>query len=265
MNFLEQCTALITGASSGLGAEFARQLAPQAKSLILVARREDRLEALKAEIARPGLTIYIRRADLSERGEVESLIEWLKSEAFPINFLVNNAGVGDHGLFEESDPERLRQMIQVNIMSLTQITHALVPTLKAQRNPAILNVSSIASLTPIPMLAVYAATKAYVTSFSEAIRAELRHTGIRVTALCPGPVETEFGTIAQRPGELDPMPSPEFFRVPAVQVVADALHAVEKDRPRIIPGLLVAIVMCITAAMPLFILRLAMNCQTKRK
>ena len=259
MNFLDHCTVLITGASSGFGAEFARQLASRASTMVLVARRAERLEALKRELERPGLTIHCRQVDLAERAEVEALVEWLASAGVKIDFLVNNAGLGDRGRFENSDWERVRQMLDVNIGALTQLTLALLPTLKAQAGAAILNVSSVASFIPIPKLAVYAATKAYVTSFSEAIRAELRGTGVRVTTLCPGPVHTEFGQVAERATSPDVVSPPDGLRVSAQKVVADALCAVEEDRARIIPGWRVALTMGFLAALPLALLRYGLN------
>jgi uncharacterized protein len=144
----------------------------------------------------------------------------------------------------------------VNIKALTRLTHAILPDLIRVGRGAILNVSSIASLLPLPKMAVYAATKAYVTSFSEALRAELRDTGISVTALCPGPVETEFSLTAQRPDGRDSMPAPDVFKVSAAEVVASGLAAVERDRARSIPGWLVCIVMTITTFVPIFLLRL---------
>ena len=263
MNFLDRCTVLITGASSGLGAEFARQLAPRASTLLLVARRMERLEALKRELERPGLTIHCHQADLADRAEVEALIGVLVSAGLEINFLINNAGLGDRGRFENSDWERVRQMLDVNIGALTQLTLALVPMLKAQAGAAILNVSSVASFIPMPKLAVYAATKAYVSSFSEAIRAELRGTGVRVTTLCPGPVSTEFGQAAQRVTSPDAVHPPNGLRVPAEKVVADALQAVEEDRARIVPGWRVALTMGLAAAVPLVLLRYGLNRQAR--
>lgn len=263
MNFLDHCTVLITGASSGLGAEFARQLAPRASTLILVARRAERLEVLQRELDRPGLTIHCRQADLSERGEVEKLIEWLADTGLKINFLINNAGLGDHGRFETSDWERVRQMLDVNITALTRLTHALLPMLKAQAGAAILNVSSVASFIPIPQMAVYAATKAYVTSFSESIRAELRGTGVRVTALCPGPVSTEFGRVAERTTNPEPMPAPDLLRVPAQKVVSDALNGVAQDRARVVPGWMVALVVGLAATVPMALLRYGLNKRAK--
>lgn len=255
MDFFDQCTALITGASSGLGEEFARQLAPQASTLILVARREDRLEALACELRRPGLTIHTRKVDLSVSAEVEGLIEWLLQERFPINLLVNNAGLGDYGHFIRSDWERVRQMLEVNIAALTRLSYALLPTLRVHPEAAILNVASIAGLIPMPKMAVYAATKAYVISFSEALRAELRWTTVRVTALCPGPSPTEFGSTAERQLTGETMPSPDLFKVAPEQIVADGLRAVARDHARVVPGWVVALVMLVTTVMPLWLLR----------
>jgi len=259
MNFLDHCDVLITGASSGLGMEFARQLAPRASTMVLVARRGERLEALQRELERPGLTIHCHQIDLSDRAEVGVLVQTLASEGIKINFLVNNAGLGDRGRFENSDWERVRQMLDVNIGALTQLTLALLPTLKAQARSAILNVSSVASFLPMPKLAVYAATKAYVSSFSEAIRAELRGTGVRVTTLCPGPVSTEFGQVATRPTSPDAVSPPDGLRVPVQKVVADALRGVEEDCARIIPGWRVVLTVAAMSAVPLFLLRSGLN------
>ena len=259
MNFLDHCNALITGASSGLGAEFARQLAPRASTLVLVARRAERLDALRAVLERPGLVIHCRQVNISEATEVNALAEWLFASGIKLNFLINNAGLGDHGRFETSDWERVRQMLDVNIGALTRLTHALLPMLKAQAGAAILNVSSSAGFFPIPKMAVYAATKAYVTSFSEAIRAELRDSGVRVTALCPGPVSTGFGQAAQRPVNPEPLHAPDSLRVAPEKVVADALAAVERDRARVIPGWKMALLVGVAASLPLALLRWGLN------
>ena len=262
MQFFDGCTALITGASSGIGLEFVRQLAPHASTLILVARRLDRLEALKGELDRPGLTVHCHAADLGDEVQIEALIAALAASGEHVSLLVNNAGLGDHGLFERSDWVRVNAMIDVNIKSLTRLTHALLPDLIRAGRGAILNVSSIASLLPIPKMAVYAATKAYVTSLSEALRAELRGTGVSVTALCPGPVDTEFVAVAERGDSRDALPAPEVFKVPVQQVVREALNAVERDRARVIPGWLIWAVMSITALVPIWFLRIFL---TKRR
>jgi short-subunit dehydrogenase len=256
MNFFHGCTALITGASSGLGAEFARQLAPHARSLILVARRLERLEALKEELDRPGLTIHCHAADVADEVQIEALLASLAASGERVSLLINNAGVGDHGFFEESDWSRVEAMLDVNIKALTRLTHAILPDLVRAGRGAILNVSSIASLLPLPKMAIYAATKAYVTSLSEALRGELRGTGVSVTALCPGPVNTEFSSIAERSESREAMPAPDIFKVPAEEVVAAGLSAVERDRARVIPGWLVCVVMTIASLVPIFLLRI---------
>jgi short-subunit dehydrogenase len=255
MTSFRGCTALITGASSGIGRELARQLAPNASRLILLARRIDRLEALAAEIRRDGIEIECHPVDVANVAQLDAFLAMLKGSGTQVDLLINNAGVGDHGFFEESDWGRVESMIDINIKALTRMTHALLPQLIRTRG-AILNVSSIASLLPIPKMSVYAASKAYVTSFSEGIRAELRGTGVSVTALCPGPVETEFFQIAERPGARENPPAPEFFKVPAEEVAREALDAVLRDRPRVIPGWVPWAVMTFATLVPFAIVRL---------
>lgn len=255
---LDGCTALITGASAGLGREFARQLADQAGALVLVARRVNRLEELRAELTArdPNLTVHIRAVDLSQANGVEALIEWLRSAQINVDLLINNAGVGDHGQFATSAPERLHSMIAVNISALTMLTHALLPQIIERKRGAILNVSSSASFLPLPDLAAYAATKAYVTSLSEALRMELRGTGVNVASLCPGPVHTEFNTVASRPND-DRQLAPEFTYVSPEEVVRAALDGVEHDRAMVIPGFVMKLAMLLVRLTPLPILRLA--------
>lgn len=255
MNSLHGCTALITGASSGIGAEMARQLAPHARRLVLVARRRERLDVLKGELARSGLEIACHAADLADGASVEKLLAEIAADGGRIDFLINNAGLGDHGLFEASDWKKVQAMLDVNIKALTRLTHALLPDIIRSGRGAILNVSSIAAYLPMPNMAVYAASKAYVNSFTEALRAELRSTGVIVTALCPGPVETEFGGIARREGEIDAAPAPEIFKLPVERVVREGLMAVAADRARVVPGWLLAALMFVTALVPMFILR----------
>ena len=255
MNSLHGCTALITGASSGIGAEFARQLAPHANSLVLVARRHERLDALKAELARSGLRIECHAVDLADTAAVDNFLKALAGSGTRVDFLVNNAGLGDHGLFEASDWQRVQTMLDVNIKALTRLTHALLPDIIRSGRGAILNVSSITAFLPMPGMAVYAASKAYVSSFTEAIRAELRGTGVAVTALCPGPVETEFGALARRRGESDAAPAPDILKLPVDRIAREGLLAIEKDRARVVPGWLLAVLMFITALVPIFVLR----------
>ena len=183
MHYFQGCTALITGASSGLGREVAWQLAPDAHALILVARNLEQLEALKAELARKhaGLNVFVYGLDLRDGEKTDAFLLWLGENNLRVNFLVNNAGHGDYGDFETADWAKIESMIALNITALTRLTHRLIPMLKSFEDSAILNVSSIAGFLPIPQLAVYSATKAYVTSFSEALRIELRDLGISLT------------------------------------------------------------------------------------
>ena len=255
---LDGCSALITGASAGLGREFAWQLASHARSLILVARRERRLIELRNKLRQqhPSLTVHIRKTDLADLMGLRELIAWLDHENIEVDLLINNAGLGDLGPFATSDPVRNEQMTLVNMVTLTSLTRHLLPRMITRKHGGILNVSSSAGFLPIPGFAVYAATKAYVTSFSEALRAELRGTGVSVCTLCPGPVHTEFQEVAKRPaGQTEP--GPEFVYVPVEKVVRDALTAVQLDRPTIIPGLAMKVAMFLVRLTPMPILRLA--------
>ncbi|MBS0659631.1 MAG: SDR family oxidoreductase [Verrucomicrobia bacterium] len=257
MDLLE-CTALITGASSGIGAELARQLAPIAGRLILVARREDRLIDLgrHLKLINPAVNVEIRIVDLSQQEEAEALADWIYEQGFELDLLINNAGLGDHGFFETASWPRLEEMLQVNLVSLTYLTHRLIPLLRRNRPAAIMNVSSMASLMPVPGLGVYAATKAYVSSFSEALRAELRGSGIGVTHVCPGPVETEFGQAARRPGGASfSSGAPDALEVSVEQCAREALEAVANDHARRFPGTLLKLAAVGIALAPMFILR----------
>ena len=260
MKDFEGCTALITGASSGLGAEFARQLGPYARGLVLVARRNDRLEELAQELRgiHPGLDVRIYCADLGNEEKRSALAGWLHKEKIAVDFLINNAGLGDHGKFDASDWTRVRAMLDVNIAALTHLTHLLVPSMLRGGRAAVLNVSSVAGFFPLPNMAVYSATKAYVTSFSEALAIELRPKGITVTALCPGPVATEFFGVATREGEEDSASHFETFPAFVVtpqEVVTAGLQAVARDRVRVIPGPLLAVAVGAALIIPFCIVR----------
>jgi len=262
---LAGCNALITGASAGIGREFARQLASRARSLVLVARRQERLEALHNEFQQryPNLDVRIHKTDLAEMEQIKMLCQRLEQEKTTIDLLINNAGLGDFGPFASSDPERVEKILSVNISALTMLTRLILPSMIAQRRGAILNVSSSAGFLPIAGNAVYAATKAYVTSFSEAIRAELRDSGITVTTLCPGPVHTEFAEVARRPPR-PPLSGPEISYVSVEEVVRSALASVEVDRAVVIPGRAMKIGMALVRLTPMPILRLALQASAKR-
>src|SRR6059058_4083505 len=253
---LDNCSAVITGASAGIGREFARQLASRAKLLVLVARRRDRLEQLRTELVarNPALLVNIRQTDLSNLEQTMQLAALLTNE--PIDFLINNAGVGDHGSFATADPIHVNEQVLVNVLALTALTRALLPRMIAQKRGAILNVSSSDGFLPLPGIAAYAATKAYVTSFSEAIRAETRNCGVTVTALCPGPVHTEFDEVANRQEHRRKRRN-SLMHVAVEKVARAGLEAIERDKPLVIPGIAMKIAMAIARALPLSLLRVA--------
>jgi short-subunit dehydrogenase len=263
---LDGCTALITGASAGIGREFARQLATRARTLVIVARREQRLNELRDELRNRNaqLNVHARSVDLCDRSQIEELVAWLEQNKIEVDFLINNAGLGEYGPVATSDIERDNRMIQVNITALIFLTRQLLPQMIRKRRGAILNVSSSAGFLPIPGMTVYAATKAFVNSFTEALRAELGNSGVSVTALCPGPVHTEFGDVAARPGG-KPETGPEFVYVSVEQTARDALAAVEADKPLVIPGAFMKFGMFLARITPLPILRLAWRFGARRR
>ena len=257
--------ALVTGASAGIGAEFARQLAPRCEVLVLVARRAERLVELAGELeeAHPGLRVMPLEADLTDPSARLQAVGHLLSKGLVPDLLINNAGMGDYGEFATSDWMKVEAMLRLNVEALTHLTHALLPTMIEQRAGAILNVSSLASIVPMPDFAAYAATKAYVTSFSEALRIEVREHGIRVMALCPGPVHTEFGEIAGRGPGTD-FGAREWFYVPQEQVVREALEGLAADKPRVYPGLRVALAAAAISLVPIAIIRLVMASRPRK-
>lgn len=263
---LTGCCALITGASAGIGREFARQLAGRAGAIVLVARREERLRELQDDLTKhnPNLDVHIRKTDLANSFELEELIAWLEREKIDVDLLINNAGVGDLGHFATIDPARLEQILHVNMVALTVLTRRLLPGMIARKRGAILNVSSSAGFLPIEGFAVYAASKAFVTAFSEALREEVRGKGVSVCALCPGPVHTEFMQIAQRPGKQPYMAGPELVHISAEIVARVGLAAIQRNQALAIPGFLMKLGMLIVRLTPMSILRLASRATAKR-
>lgn len=183
---------LITGASSGIGEAFAKQLAAQKQNLILVARREERLQKLAGELKDAhGIEAQVVAADLASNAGVDALVAQVSEQGWALNGLINNAGFGDHGLFDELSLERQLNMIQLNVTSLVSLTYQLLPNLKQQSDSFIINVSSTAAFQGGPKMAVYYASKAFVLPFSEALHEELKGQ-VKVSALCPGATATEF-------------------------------------------------------------------------
>jgi len=263
---IKDCNVLITGASAGLGREFARQFADRARSMILIARRDDRLVELADELHReyPKLDIQIRKVDLADLVQLQDFLEWLDRENLEVDLLINNAGLGDSGSFAKSDPVRNNQITLVNVTALTSLTRHLLPQMISRGHGGILNVSSSAGFLPIPGSSVYAASKAYVTSFSESLRAELRGTGVSVCAVCPGPVVTEFQQVAKREGA-KPNIGPKVLVVSVQQVVRDAIVALESDRPLVVPGFAMKLLMLLARLMPMPAVRLAARIAPKTR
>ena len=255
---LPQCRAVITGASSGLGAEFARQLAPVAEVLVLVARRAEALEKVKQELSATPARLLCCVADLSTDAGRDEVSTFLAAHGVKPNLLINNAGMGDYGSFASSSAEKTRTQIELNITALTLLTHALLPQL--QTPGGILNVSSLASTLPMPDLAVYAASKAYVTSFSEALAIELAPRGITVSCVCPGPTPTNFSQTAKRADGGDTNRDGQaLLRIPPSQVVREALGALQAGRACVFPGVGVSIAGRLFHLMPRGIMRWALK------
>jgi uncharacterized protein len=233
--------ALITGASSGIGLELARQLAAKDYDVILVARSVDKLQALAAELSLEyGVAARVAAADLTQAESVQNLATLLEKQAVAVRVLVNCAGVLHQDAFVNMPAQHLKQMIDLNITALTSMLHAIVPMMQraaAQQGGKahVLNVASIAAYQPIPMLAAYAASKAYVLSLSEALAEELQGTGVSVTALCPGITATNM--LAQAAGANDKLGQLPSFLIADVQAVASAaLAAMLRGDAICVPG-----------------------------
>jgi uncharacterized protein len=222
---------LITGASGGIGEAFARRLAEEKHNLILVARSESKLHALCDELMlKHQITAHYVALDLIDFEADKRLFEETEKHGFEVDWLINNAGFGSMGDFAELDLERELEMISLNVMSLVALTHRYLRKMRERRSGTIINVSSTASFQPVPFMATYAATKAFVTSFSEAIAGENRTFGITITALCPGPTDTNFFEAADaEPFQAKGIQTPE-------EVVEVALDGVRRGKQHVISG-----------------------------
>lgn len=190
-------TALITGASGGIGMELARIHASKGDNLVLVARSKDKLDALKSELEKQfGISVYNIGKDLTEMNAAKAIFDELTVQKIRVNYLINNAGFGDFGLFADSIWEKQSEMINLNVLVLTHLTRLFLPDMIKNKFGKILNIASTAAFQPGATMSVYFATKAFVLSFSEAIANELKGTGVTVTVLCPGPTESGFQAAA---------------------------------------------------------------------
>jgi short-subunit dehydrogenase len=222
--------ALITGASAGLGVEFARQLSKRGHRLVLAARRKDRLEKLAMELGNARAVVI----DLSKKDSAAKLLADVAANGEVVDVLVNNAGFGLIGRFAELDAQLQRQMIDLNVGALTDLCRAVAPGMIERKTGAILNVASTAAFQPGPKMAVYFATKAFVLSLSEALHEELKPHGIKVSCLCPGPTQTEFGEVAGFGGNKG------FDRLAmgAAEVVEIGLDGLDSNKAVVIAGLI---------------------------
>jgi short-subunit dehydrogenase len=221
-------TALVTGASSGIGEQFAYQLAARGHAVVLVARRAERLERLAAQLSTDA---HVIPCDLA--ADAASLPERVAQLGVEVDLLVNNAGFGTSGPFLEHDPGRDAEQVRVNCEAIVTLTHAFLPGMVERGRGGIINVASSAGMQPIPYESVYAATKAFAISFTDALHTELRGSGVRVLAVNPGPVPTEWQQVAgYEPGRVGVVPG----RITAEQVVRESLAAYDRGRRSVIPG-----------------------------
>jgi len=231
-------TALVTGASGGIGKAFAEELAARNTNLVLVARSAEKLNHLAIKLQEQyKIRVDVIVKDLTVTSATDEVFNTTKEQGLTIDLLINNAGFGDYGDFAERDGIRQLQMIKLNVLALVDLTHKFLPLMRQQRSGSIINVASIAGFQPIPYLSVYAASKAFVLSFSEALWAENRDYGVSILVVCPGPTETSFFTEAQLPESLvagnNKISTPQ-------EVVRDALQALAKGDPTVVSGSLIS-------------------------
>lgn len=233
MTKIEGKTALITGASSGLGVDFARQLAAMGANLILVARRVENLEAVKIEVeTKSSVKVHLFPFDLTAPNAVNNLYQAIKAAGLTVDILINNAGFGVFGMFTEIPWEKEKNMIELDISALTEMTKVFVKDMLEKKEGYILQVSSIAAYQPSPTYATYAGAKAYVLSFAEALNYELKNSGVSCTALCPGVTATEFLQVSGQ----EPTPYQKMMMMQSEDVVRIGLSAMLKQRGSVVPG-----------------------------
>ncbi len=230
-------TVLVTGASAGIGRELAVQLAARAGTVVLLARRAGRLEELRASLLarHPQLQVVALPVDLSDERDVGRVVTEVTEQAGPVDVLVNNAGVGDQDLFDRVDWSRIRQVLHTNVIAVAQLTAALVPSMVVRGRGGVLNMGSGAGLTVMPAAAAYSASKHFIDGFSEALRADLAGTGVVVTQVCPGPVDSEFDNVAGTTGGMTGGP-PQFLRISAARCAREALAGFDRGAALVFPG-----------------------------
>ncbi len=232
----ESSTALVTGASSGIGASLARELARRGHNVVVTARREDRLRELATELAgEHGVRAEIVPADLGDAAARDRLVAAIDELGMDVEILINNAGYGDNARVNSGDRDRLLAMVRLNCEALLDLQARYSTAMVERRRGAILNVASTAAFQPMPGTATYAATKAFVLSLSEGTHSEVKGMGVTVTALCPGPVKTEFAEVAGVGGAEDQLP--DLFWSSPEEVAKAAVEGLERGKRVVIPGL----------------------------
>jgi short-subunit dehydrogenase len=227
-------TCLVTGASSGIGADIARELVKRGLGVTLVARREERLKTLAKELESSGVRVEVFAADVADPDARAGLVDKINRAGLDVEVLINNAGYGSGGAFHELDAESEVAMVRVNCEAVVALTHQYLPKMLERGRGAILNVGSTAGEQPLPRQATYSASKAFVNTFSDALHAETHGTGVTVTSLRPGPVRTEFGDVAGISDEL--FSAPDFTIKSSEQVASDAVEGLEKGKRTVAPG-----------------------------
>jgi len=230
-------TVLVTGASAGIGRELAALFAPRARMLILLARRAGRLDELRASLvaSHPRLQVLTLPVDLSDENDVDRALAEAAEQTRTVDILVNNAGIGDQALADQADWARVRTMLHTNVLAVAQLTTALVPAMVKRGRGGVLNMGSGAGLTVMPAAAAYSASKHFMDGFSEALRADLTGTGVVITQVCPGPVDSEFDQLAGSAGGMTGGP-PQFLRISAAQCAREALAGFDRGVPLVFPG-----------------------------
>jgi short-subunit dehydrogenase len=242
---------LVTGASTGIGRELAVQLAARAGTLVLLARRAGLLEELRADLLarHPHLPVVALPVDLSDEGDVHRVTAEVHERVGPVDVLVNNAGVGDQALFDRTDWSRTRQVLRTNVFAVTQLTAAFVPSMVGRGRGGVLNIGSGAGLTVMPAAAAYSASKYFVDGFSEALRADLAGTGVVVSQVCPGPVDSEFDKVAGSAGGMTGGP-PQFLRISAARCARESIAGFDRGAALVFPGRAYRIAMRVLPLVP---------------
>lgn len=251
--------AMVTGASSGIGEVYARRLAGRGVDVVLVARRGDRLQALAEDLERGGVRAEVLVADLTDEAGLAQVVARLVAPEAPVDLLVNNAGFGTTGAFAQLPVERELAMIELNVSALVRLTHAALGAME-NGGGAIVNVSSLAAFQPLARSATYAATKAFVLSFTQSLADEVRGSGIHLQVLCPGLTRSEFHTV----NDFDVSRLPDLVWQSAEQVVDVSLAALDRPRVVVVPGLVNRLAASASALAPNRLVRWVANATVRR-